>query len=464
MENAKQGFVGFTRREALRLGMGTFLTTAMAGTRTQAADGARVVDANEPERLAISFWIWALWDTGTNGFFNNFELRVAEAVQRGFNCLRIEGGAGITHDAEGRPRGELEFDAAVPGHGHFMRQMEHMTGGRVNLLRRLIELCTVAQRYNVKLILSSWYYLHTFWFTDKSVTAELLGLPPEERFMYFARGLDRILDELKQRGLADTIVTAEIFNEVNDMVFFRGQPIEVVRSFRRRHEEALDFLKTRHPDIRFSLDTSGASIDGEIVPRNARAWTFHSYYLWNVYRVFEQDLISGGADLADPAVYAPIRRFLRRDIVPFQAILGSREGRPPISRGWYRRIWLYRNLDPNAMPELERMLQENLEKNIEEYKQKATNAVEQAVKLRDELIPGVPLILGEGVSYCADHRLRWEERSDAYWEVVEHAARAYREHGLWGAVARTNSGPEDPVWHEYPERLKRVNAEFLGKR
>jgi hypothetical protein len=33
--------------------------------------------------------------------------------------------------------------------------------------------------------------------------------------------------------------------------------------------------------------------------------------------------------------------------------------------------------------------------------------------------------LGEGVGYCADHRLSYEERSDAYWEVVEHAARTY---------------------------------------
>ena len=116
------------------------------------------------------------------------------------------------------------------------------------------------------------------------------------------------------------------------------------------------------------------------------------------------------------------------------------------------------------MPELERLLQEHLEKNIDVYKQKATDAVEQAAKLRDELFPGIPLVLGEGASYCADHRLRWEERSDAYWEVVEHAARACREHGLGGAVARTNGGPEDPVWHEYPERLRRVNAVFLGKK
>ena len=130
---------------------------------------------------------------------------------------------------------------------------------------------------------------------------------------------------------------------------------------------------------------------------------------------------------------------------------------------WYHRVWLYRNLAPAALPELERMLQDNLVKNIGQFKLKAEEGVAQAVKLRDQHYPGVPLVFGEGANYCADARLRWEERSDAYWEVVEHAARAYREHGLWGAVARTNSGPEDPTWMEYPDRLRRVNEVFLGK-
>ena len=188
------------------------------------------------------------------------------------------------------------FYPAVPGHAHFTRQMEHMTGGRVDLMQRLIELCTVAKRHKVKVILSSWYYLHTFWFTDKSVTAELLGLPPEQRFIRFAQGLDRILEELKQRGLADTIVAAEIFNEVNGMDFSGGygsqkKPVDVLHKFRSLHEEALDFLKTRHPDIRFALDTSTPSVNPDFMPRNAQVWTFHSYYLWDVYKVFEQNLL-----------------------------------------------------------------------------------------------------------------------------------------------------------------------------
>jgi hypothetical protein len=460
MKNTRRRFLKQTAIAGI--GLGTYPSLLRAAE--VAATGTQAADVTGQKRLAISFWNFGLLSMGPHSIFNALELRMAETVERGFNCIRTEAGAGITHNAEGRPRGELEFHRVLPGHDHFTRELQHVTGGRIDMLRRLIELCTVARRYHVKVILSSWYYLHTFWFTDKNLTAELLGLPLEERLIYFARGLDRILDELKQRGLADTIATAEIFNEVDEMSLFNRQPVEEVRRFRRLHEEALDFLKTRHPDIRFSLDTMWAYIDPEIVPRNAQAWTFHSYYLWPVYGLFEQDLVNGDKDLNDPAAYAPIRRFLRRDLVPFQAILRSREGRPPLKRDWYRRIWLYRNLDPNAMPELERLLQESLEKRIDEFKQSATRAVKHAVKLRDEVLPGVPLIMGEGASYCADHRLRWEERSDAYWEVVEHAARTYREHGFLGAVARTNSGPTDPVWHEYPERLRRVNAVFLGEK
>ena len=59
--------------------------------------------------------------------------------------------------------------------------------------------------------------------------------------MYFAHGLDRILDELKQRGLGDVIASAEIFNEVDGMSFVGGygaakKPVEELHRFRSLHE------------------------------------------------------------------------------------------------------------------------------------------------------------------------------------------------------------------------------------
>ncbi len=406
-----------------------------------------------------------MFDTTRNGFFDDLEGRMVELKERGFNCVRIESGAGLCHDGGGRRRGELGFQEFLPGHGRLTRQNERFLAGRCDPLKRLIELCTLAKRHDVKVILSSWYYLHTFWFADEAINAELLGLPPDQRFMHFAKALDHILEELKGQGLQDVIAFAEILNEADGLKFARGygektQPKEL-NVFRGWHEGALDYLKERHPEMLFALDTSTPFINPEQMPRNMQVWNFHSYYLWPVYDVFEHE-VTWGEGPVEPTITPSIRHFLWRDLTPFSVVRNSRGDRPPIAESWYRRIWLYRNLDPAAMPALERMLQDNLERNIQQFKEKAEQGVAQAVKLRDKFYPGVPLVSGEGVTYCADTRLRWEERSDAYWEVVEHAARVYREHGLWGAVARTNSGPEDPAWHEYPDRLRRVNEVFLA--
>ena len=422
------------------------------------------------DRLAISFWIWGIFNTKSNPYYDDLERRFAELKERGFNCIRIESGAGLCHDKNGRPRGELAFQEVTPGNhmGMFRAFPERFMEGRCDPLKRLIELCTLAKRYEVTVILSSWYYLHTFWFTDEAINAELLGLPPEERFFYFARALDFILNELEQRGLQDTIAFAEIFNEADGLDFVgtygeKKQPLEQLNRWRSWHEDALEFVKARHPGIRFALDTYTPYVNTEHVPRNMQVWNFHSYYLWSVYDVLEHGVTwNWESPSEEPVADGSIRRLLRGDLVPYHVVRNCRGHRPPMADDWYRRIWLYRNLEPAALPEAERLLEDNLRKNLAHFKRQAEEGVANAMKLRNQHYPGIPLVFGEGASFCAHAQMRWEERSDAYWEVVEHAVRAYREHGLWGAVARTNSGPEDPVWHEYPERLRRVNQVFCG--
>ena len=34
--------------------------------------------------------------------------------------------------------------------------------------------------------------------------------------------------------------------------------------------------------------------------------------------------------------------------------------------------------------------------------------------------------------------------------------------GFWGAICRTNNGPEDPSWYTNAEDYRRVNAIFLS--
>ena len=50
------------------------------------------IPAHLPERLAIAFPIWGLFDTGS-GAYHDLDRFVREHAERNFNCIRLEGGA-----------------------------------------------------------------------------------------------------------------------------------------------------------------------------------------------------------------------------------------------------------------------------------------------------------------------------------------------------------------------------------
>lgn len=93
------------------------------------------------DKLTISFWIWAIFDMESNPCFDDLERRFVELKERGFNCIRLESGAGLCHDKDGRPRGELAFQEWMPG-GHvrmFRGAGDRFMAGRCDPLKRLIE-------------------------------------------------------------------------------------------------------------------------------------------------------------------------------------------------------------------------------------------------------------------------------------------------------------------------------------
>lgn len=183
--------------------------------------------------------------------------------------------------------------------------------------------------------------------------------------------------------------------------------------------------------------------------------------MWGVYNVFDRCMIGAKADPDDPS-WDFIRKYMRPDTPAYQELINSRAGRIQPVYGWYRRVWLYNHLDPAKVPEIDRMLRNNLAENIDSYKRAVDEAVAHVLAVRQRIAPGIPLYMGEGTTYCSSSLLRWEEQSPEYWEVVAHAARALRNAGVTGTVPRTNSGQEDPSWREVPEKLLRANCEFTG--
>ena len=55
------------------------------------------------------------------------------------------------------------------------------------------------------------------------------------------------------------------------------------------------------------------------------------------------------------------------------------------------------------------MLSGDLKRDAELYKQRATEAVAHAAAVRDALVPGSLMVMGEAATYCALNAMRWEE-------------------------------------------------------
>ncbi len=421
-----------------------------------------------PERLTIAFPIWLLHDTAPGGRYHDLDKVVREHVERGFNCIRFDDGAGLIHDGRGRLRGPATVSEPYPGFTRNIRQLWCTgPGGRCDPFERLIALLEAAKKYDCFVILSSWFYLHTFWYCDEELNRELFAVPPHERFGYFARALDYLLAEIRKRGLIDRVAFAEILNEADGLPFINGYDKEnhcsvgELNRFRAEHEQGLAFLRERHPDILFACDTYTPYTDTELLPRNLLVWNFHSYYLWKIYGLLEGDLLRKDTDLNTPARIELAARYMRENPAPVEAVRASRAGKFPAAEDWLRRVWLYSNLDPAKLPELDRVMAAEFDQSTAYYRKRLSENVEFACRLRDELFPGTPLVMGEGVSYCGSNFIRWEETHEAYWEFLEFAAAEYRRRGLWGCVVRTCCGPEDPCWEPRAENLLKLNRLFL---
>ena len=401
-----------------------------------------------PRRLTISFPLWGLYDIDGKGFYADTDKMVLEHVERGFNCIRLDDGAGLMHDLNGKPRGRIKIGNAFGANDKMLRQFDAIGGeGYCDLLERLIKLAASCKKHGVYLILSSWYYLHTYWIChDRNINDELFCIPVEDRFMTFAKLLHYIISELKSRGLSDVIAFAEIFNEVDGLYFTtKYAPERFSEIFKARHSEAMSWLKNTHPDILFAYDSYATTPDLRSVPENIDVFNFHSYYLWSVY-----SKVSAESDDCFDSVMtyeeARASNANRRDELE--------------EASWYNRIAKFSGLKEEKIPILEARLEKRLKDDYEYYRNKAF-AFADSIKQIRKINPDIRIVSGEGTTYIESKKLLWEEHSEIYWELVEEVIKKYHEEGLWGTVLRTCLGPEDPAWRLIPDKILKINRIFL---
>lgn len=431
--------------------------------------------SNLPRRLAISFPIWGIFDMPPGGAYHDVDRMMRETAERGYNCIRLEDGAGLIDFSGPTPNGRIRVQEPFRGFCGSIRQLWVMGGeGECDLVERLLAIAEAADRHGIYLILSSWYYLHTNWYFDNPAkNREYFSLSDPERFAFFARQLDCILALLRSHGLLHRVAYAEVQNEIDGAgIFFgtidgkdgRKRTPEEAAAFKAAHAEALDWLRKRNPDVLFAVDTCTPWTPPELFPANPQVWNFHSYFMWDLYGLFERNLLNPATNVDDPAELGETAQYLKADRGPLSAVYDSRKGLVPAMYGcgWYNRVWLYGNIDPAKLPALNKRLSDELDKKVDFYRQKIVDMLDAACAFRDAHCPGVPLVMGEGVTYETHQLLDWEENSDTYWDLIEFAVGEYRRHGLWGAVLRTCSSVEDICWNRCAERLLKLNRMLLA--
>jgi len=353
------------------------------------------------EKLTISFWIWGLFDTCENGIYHDCEARIRELKERGFNCIRLEDGAGLYCKPDGTKRGQVLLSPPFGKYSRLVRQSDILHGASLFDIRaRLLEMFRAADRQDVSIILSSWYFLHTNWFFSDEVNHAIFSLSTEQKMRYFADELDYILTLLRENGLIHRVAFAELFNEFDGLPFageYRNDldPVSAM-ALRAIHESCLARLKARHPDVLFAVDVADVRMQEELYPRNADVLNFHCYYMWPIYYAFDHGLVQD--TLTEPEIPEIVAQYLlpEGERVSVADVKAAVPGGLRTGIGWGRRVSLYNSMNPAAFPALEAVLSEELSAQQEQYWAVLEESVQKAKELQRRILPKARLVMGEG--------------------------------------------------------------------
>ena len=73
-------------------------------------------------KYTISFPIWCIHDTPGDGAYHDLDAVVRESAERGFNCLRVDDGAGLIDFSVNPPNGVVPIHEPYPGFTRNIRQ------------------------------------------------------------------------------------------------------------------------------------------------------------------------------------------------------------------------------------------------------------------------------------------------------------------------------------------------------
>ena len=171
--------------------------------------------AHLPERLTITLWDFSWYvRTGPGEPFEDLDGAFAEAVERGYNTVRICAMPYLLFGS-GLDTSSLELGPLGGGFGQRVRWYDVKEPTVIDARAHLIALFEAARRHNCYVIISSWEYQQSSSFaTQPDWCQALMGIDPDRRAEAQAAALAELIDFLAEHDLDDRVAFTEIHNEV----------------------------------------------------------------------------------------------------------------------------------------------------------------------------------------------------------------------------------------------------------
>lgn len=424
------------------------------------------IPAHLPDKLTITMWDFSWYTMTMPGEpYDDLGARFAEAVERGYNTIRICAMPYFLFTADGKREGPLAFSNLGGDIGQRTRWYNCRGGAVLDGHAHLLKLFAEAKKHDCYIILSSWEYQQSPSFLRSSeLFDELLAIPPKERFMAIARSMSRLIDFVKEAGYGDRIAYTELHNEIEygrlaqvaiDAGISDSEPSKLIRFMKPYIEEAIDYLREQHPDILIS--SCHAMIHPyakSYVADNAQVAHFHMY----INGVLQELIDATGYAKPDEPFPNDVVRSLLRDDAPDFADYKLAEGEEWRLAGnpvGLKLLYLHDWSDPRKW---DLFLYERYGAHKEAMLQKVNERYTEVADWAED--HQAPVVIGEGYVGYTPLYAQFEEGPVGKF-IAEYAVQRAVERGFWGMVLCSNCAPHHPFWDDV-EWQKKWNAFILN--
>ncbi|UUU19890.1 cellulase-like family protein [Streptomyces sp. DSM 40750] len=410
-------------------------------------------------RLAITLWDFS-WYTqaGPGEPFADLDRAFAEAVERGFNTVRVCAMPFLLFSGRVPDPESVQVRGLGEQFGQRTRWYNVRGGYPLDGRRRLVELFEAAARHDCRVIVSSWEYQQSPSFADTDVWHRALAeVPGPDRAEAVAEGLAGLLDFLTERGLADRVAYVEVHNEVDNCSLVPGDGTTThYARLRGPLERAAKLLRSRHPDIpvTYSLGEPWPSELDDLAD-GAQIAHFHFYVYGVLGALYEAVGLGHGTEPAPETAGWPtpeLARMLRTDAPAFADYQPDEPWRLAATGIPRELFYAHDWVDPDRW---DLWLYENYPAHREAMRETLAQWVDSVAGFARRR--GIPAVLGEGVVGYTPLLTRFEEDAvgkDLAEFVVDRCLAA----GFHGVVLTSNAAPHHPMWHTDQDWMRRVNA------